>query len=196
MAIVRHGGCFCRASAEADISVTIGWNRAKRDCLRLNVEVGAVDKACVMSSPGPNVYFRNAVLQASPAQLQLMLYDGAIRFALKGREAIEKKDYEQVYESFSRAQRIVLEMESGLRWEVNEELCDQVGALYNFVYRKFIHASIHRDAEAVDDALKILRHQRETWVMLMDRVAKEHPEVPGASSSDASRESCTLSLEG
>jgi flagellar protein FliS len=126
-----------------------------------------------MSTSGPDAYLRDAVMTATPEQLQLMLYDGAIRFASQGRDAIVAKDYETVYQRFSRAQKVVLEMQSGLRPEINPSLCSQMAALYNFVYRKLVDASVNRDVAAADDALKILRHQRETWVMLMDKLKEE-----------------------
>ena len=125
-----------------------------------------------MSGPPPNSYLRDAVMTATPEQLQLMLYDGAIKFALQGKDALIAKDYEESYNKLSRAQAIVLEMQSGLRREVNAELCDRMAAVYNFLYRKLVDASVHRDADCIDDAVKILRYQRETWVMLMETVAK------------------------
>ena len=51
-------------------------------------------------------YLKNTVMTASPEQLQLMLYDGAIRFATRGRDALSRKDYEGAYNSLERAQRI------------------------------------------------------------------------------------------
>ena len=57
-----------------------------------------------MASEKENPYLRDAVMTASPEQLQLMLYDGCIRFALQARDAIEKKDYETSYEKLTRAQ--------------------------------------------------------------------------------------------
>lgn len=120
-----------------------------------------------------NPYLRDAVLTATPEQLQLMLYDGAIRFATQGRAAIERKDWEACYQHFTRAQNIVLEMHNGLRPEVNAELCSRMAALYMFIYRKLIDANVYHQLEAVDDALKILRMERETWQMVCDKVAAE-----------------------
>ncbi len=148
----------------------------------------AADRPIEMGTLAPHSYLRNAILQATPEQLQLMLFDGAIRHATKGREAIEKRDFEQIYESLSRAQRIVLEMEAGLRPDVNAELCDQMAALYNFVYRKLVSANVRRDVGDIDDALQILRHQRETWVMLLDKVSQERAarssDTPSPQSAD------------
>src|SRR5262245_45957971 len=108
-----------------------------------------------MSDQVPQSYLRQAILSATPEQLHLMLIDGAIRFALQGRDALVAGDWEQVYEKFSRAQRIIVEMQSGLRPEVNRELCGRMSALYDFLYRKLLDASVKRDVQAVDDAVKI-----------------------------------------
>lgn len=126
-----------------------------------------------MSATAPNDYLRNRIMQATPEQLHLMLYDGAIRYATQGREAILRKDYEQIYEKLTRAQHVIMEMQVGLRSEVNEELVERMSALYNFIYRKLVDACVHRNASDVDDALKILRHQRETWVMLIEKINEE-----------------------
>jgi len=127
-----------------------------------------------MGSEPTNEYLRNAVMTASPAQLQLMLYDGAIRFASQAREALQARDFARSYELLRRAERIVLELDSGLRPEVNPDLCKRMAALYAFIHRKLLEADVHKDVSCLDDALKILRHIRETWVMLMDKLAQEN----------------------
>ncbi|HEY3243377.1 MAG TPA: flagellar export chaperone FliS [Phycisphaerae bacterium] len=151
-----------------------------------------------MSHPAPNTYLQQAVLSATPEQLQLMLYDGAIRFALQGRDALLAKQWEAVYEKFSRAQKIILEMQAGLRRDHNAELCDQMAAIYGFLYRKLVDAAVKRDVQAVDDALQVLRYQRETWVMLMQRVSAERAGVEGpalASAGEPAPSGGRLSLE-
>jgi flagellar secretion chaperone FliS len=126
-----------------------------------------------MSTVASQEYLKNAVLTASREQLHLMLYDGAIRFALKGREAIEAGKVEESYNHLTRAQKIVIEMQNGLNFKVDPALCERMSALYTFVYRKLVDASVNKDVSAVDDALRILRHQRETWVLLMERIREE-----------------------
>jgi len=118
-------------------------------------------------------YLKNAVLTASPEQLQLMLYDGAIRFSTRGLEAIQAQDREAAFNALDRAQRIVLELSNGLRREVNPDLADQMSALYNFVFNKLVEANVNQDEQAIHDALRILRHQRETWVLLMEKLRSE-----------------------
>lgn len=125
-----------------------------------------------MSSPAKNPYLRDAVMTATPEQLQLMLYDGAIRYALQARDALQDKEYETSFDRLSRAQRIILEMRCGLNYDVNRELCERVAGIYGFIYRKLVAANVERDTKPIDDALKVLRIERETWQILVDKLAK------------------------
>jgi flagellar secretion chaperone FliS len=120
-----------------------------------------------------NPYLRDAVLTASPEQLQLMLYDGAIRFTRQGIEAVEKQDWEQCFNGFNRAQRIILELLNSLNYEVDADLCKRVAGIYNFLYRKLVEACSNRDSVPARDALGILQFQRETWVMLLEKLKQE-----------------------
>ncbi len=45
--------------------------------------------------------------------------------------------------------------------------------MYNFIHRRLVEANISKDVKLVDDAIEIMRHQRETWIMLMDKLSKE-----------------------
>jgi flagellar protein FliS len=118
-------------------------------------------------------YLKTKVMTASPEMLTLMLWDGAIRFAEQGKDAITKKDIEGSYKSLVRSQRIITELTTNLRHEVNPDLCGKLAGLYNFIYRRLVEANLNKDPKLVDDALEIMRHQRETWVMLMDKLSKE-----------------------
>ena len=139
------------------------------------------DSIGVMSnaSKSKNPYLRDAVMTATPEQLQLMLYDGCIRFALQARDALEKKEFETSFEKLTRAQKIILEMQNGLDFDVNRELCERVNSIYGFLYRKLVDACTKRDLGAIDDAVKVLRIERETWQILVDKVnkARQNTEV-------------------
>lgn len=119
-------------------------------------------------------YLRNAVMTATPEQLQLMLYDGAIRYTRAGRAGIENDDREAAFLGFERAQRIVLEMMAGVDRNANSAIANQMIALYDFIYRRLIDANMQQDLQAADDALRILEHQRETWVLLIEKLQREN----------------------
>ncbi len=130
------------------------------------------DSTSTMTTSSENPYLRDAVMTATSEQLQLMLYDGAIRYARQARDAIINKNFEQSYDLLTRAQNVIAEMQAGLRPKVNEELCARVSSIYDFLYHKLVDANIHRDIGAIDDALRVLAIERETWQLVVDKVSK------------------------
>jgi flagellar secretion chaperone FliS len=125
-----------------------------------------------MSNQFAQNYLRTKVLTATPEQLQLMLYDGAIRFSEQAKAALQARKFDQSFDLLSRAQKIITEMTASLRHDVAPELCGKLASLYNFVYRKLVEANVEHTLQPLDEALSILRYQRETWVMLLDQLGK------------------------
>lgn len=134
-------------------------------------------------SPHAGSYLRTQVLTATPEQLRLMLLDGAIRGLTLGRDALAARDYEGVFRGVSQARDIVLELLTTIRDDVAPELAGKVRALYAFIFRELCEVSIHRDVARVDRVLDLLRYERQTWVLLMDALARER----GRGTPDADR---------
>jgi len=118
-------------------------------------------------------YLRTKVLTASPEELMLMLYDGGIKFAEQAGDALRDNKFDRAHECLVRAQSIVLELSSSLNHQIDPDLCGKMASLYGFVYRKLVEANLSRDEKALADALRILQFQRETWVMLLDKLAED-----------------------
>jgi flagellar protein FliS len=152
-----------------------------------------------MSNPYAQNYLRTKVLTATPEQLQLMLYDGALRFGEQARVALEQKKYDQSYDLLSRTQKIIAELIGSLKHDKAPELCDKLAGLYTFVYRKLIEANTEHQIQPLDDALAILRYQRETWAMLLDQLGKTKAAAAAQSldlPSPSSRMEATISMQG
>ena len=126
-----------------------------------------------MTATTPNAYLKTKVMTASPAELRLMLFDGAIRFAEQARCGLERKDYEACYVGATRCQAILLELINSLKPEHDPELCERLASLYTFLYMQMVKATTERNAALVDEVLGLLRFERETWTMLMQRLADE-----------------------
>jgi flagellar secretion chaperone FliS len=126
-----------------------------------------------MNSQVAHNYLRTKVMTATPEQLQLMLFDGAIRFAEQGKVALAKNDYEASYTALTKVQNILTELTSSLKHDIYPELTGKLAALYNYAYRNIVEANIHHKIEAVDDALKVIRYQRESWLMLMQQLQEK-----------------------
>ena len=118
-------------------------------------------------------YLRTRVMTATREQLQMMLFDGAVRFAHQARAALEKKDFEASYTNLTRTQHIVLELNRSLRHQEDPELCGKLAALYNFIYKQLVLANLNRDIEPLEEAIKLLMYQRDTWALLMEKLAKQ-----------------------
>jgi flagellar protein FliS len=118
-------------------------------------------------------YLRTKVMTAGPAQLRLMLFDGALRFAEKGRRGLVEADYAEAYEGISRCQQILLELINGLQPEQDPQLCERLSGLYTFLYTRLIDASRERSAGIVEEVIKLLEYERQTWSLLLKKLAEE-----------------------
>jgi flagellar secretion chaperone FliS len=148
-------------------------------------------------------YLRTRVLTASAEQLQLMLYDGAVRFCEQARVAIEARQIEESFKALSRAQRIVLELCNSMKDEVAPEMCANMRRLYIFCYERLVDANIKKELKPLDEALGVLRDLRQTWVLLMEKLQTEKaaqmpaPASPPPDSEGLPREiGAALSCEG
>ncbi|MHC4066537.1 MAG: hypothetical protein ACYSUI_18840, partial [Planctomycetota bacterium] len=67
--------------------------------------------------------------------------------------------------------------------------------IYGFIYRKLVEASVKKDPTAVDDALRVLDIERETWVLLIEKVNTARPPVD-PSDGEPGAEHSSLCVEG
>jgi len=128
-----------------------------------------------MSADKVNPYLKTQILTASREQLQLMLFDGIIRFAEQAKRAIADRDYEVTHHFIGRSQKILLELISALRPEVHPDLCKNLSGLYGYVYRQLLRANVKKDPDAVDEALRVVRVLRDAWAELLDKLRSEQP---------------------
>jgi len=120
-----------------------------------------------------NPYFRTKVLTAKPEELRLMLIEGALRFMREAKQAMSARDHEKTFEGISSARNIVLELMTSLRHEIAPDLCARMDALYNYMFRRLTEASFERSTDKLDEVISLMDYERETWVMLIERVARE-----------------------
>ncbi|MBL0926694.1 MAG: flagellar export chaperone FliS [Phycisphaerales bacterium] len=130
-----------------------------------------------------NPYFRTKVLTASPEQLRLMLLEGAVHFCRAGRDALAAKNWEQVYEQFTNTRNILVELMNSLRHEIDPALCSRLHGLYTYMFNRLVEASFEKDLAKADEVIELLEYDRETWVMLMDKLAAERGQSPAAASA-------------
>jgi flagellar protein FliS len=123
--------------------------------------------------PAANAYLTTKVMTASPEELRLMLIEGAIKFARQGREGLAGGNFEAVHNGFSRCRSILLELVNSMRPEVDPELCERLSGLYMFMFRSLLEAAHERSLPKADKVIELLEYDRETWVLLMQRLSDE-----------------------
>lgn len=110
-------------------------------------------------------YNRNKILTATPAELTLLLYEGAIKFCNIAQVAIEKNDTEKAHTNIVKAEMIIEELQSTLnrKYPVAEDF-DNV---YKYIYSLLVDANMKKDTQVLDQALVKLRGMRDTWKEVM-----------------------------
>ena len=121
----------------------------------------------------PNAYsqYNNSkVLTASPAELTLMLYEGAIKFCNIAILAIEKKEVEKAHINIVKTERIIdhLRMTLDMKYPVAQDF----DRIYEYVGRRLLQANIGKDVEILNEVCEHLRSLRDTWKEVI-RINKE-----------------------
>ncbi|MBC7834272.1 MAG: flagellar export chaperone FliS, partial [Phycisphaerales bacterium] len=141
-----------------------------------------------------NTYLRTKVLTSTPEELRLLLLDGAMKFARQGRAAMEAKDIQGTFSGFSQCRNIVMELINSVRPEIDPDLAKRVTSLYTFIYSRILTASMEKNFGAADEAIKLLEYERETWVMLMDKLAIERAAAMAVRTSVGGRPAAAVAV--
>lgn len=114
-------------------------------------------------NPYMNQYQNNMVKTASPEQLLIMLYDGAIRFVRQAREALVDGESLRKRELISRALAIISEFSNTLDREVGGEIAENLDALYAYMMQELTQANLTDDTGRLEVVEGLLVELRTTW---------------------------------
>jgi flagellar protein FliS len=123
-----------------------------------------------MDAQAHESYLVTEVMTAPPPKLRLLLLEAAIRAAEQARQKWRQQRYDESCELLIRAQDIVAELMAGLNREAHPQLVDRMSAVYLFVLRALMEANRQRSEQKLDEALRVLRIERETWRELCKRL--------------------------
>lgn len=124
-----------------------------------------------MALPSAYAQYNNSkVLTASPAELTLMLYDGAIKFCNIATDAIEQKDIEKAHNNIIKVQSIVDYLRKTL--DMKYEVAQDFERIYTYLFERLVAANIKKDKEILAEVNEHLHSVRDTWKEVM-RINKE-----------------------
>lgn len=112
----------------------------------------------------PNAYaqYKNSkVLTASPAELTLMLYEGAIKFCNIAILAMEQKEIEKAHINIRKAQKIIEHLMATL--DMKYPVAKDFDNMYQYLLRRLSEANISKDPEILKEILTHLHAIRDNW---------------------------------
>lgn len=122
-----------------------------------------------MAMPNPyQQYQLNSINSASPGELTLMLYNGAIRFINTAIKGIEDKDYQKANDNNVKAQEIILYLSSTL--DMNYDISKNLSSLYDYMYNRLIWGNINKNNEALVEVLGLLEDLRDAWGQMLKQL--------------------------
>ena len=125
----------------------------------------------VMALPNAYAKYNNSkVLTASPAELTLMLYDGAIKFCNIAIIGIEQKDIQKAHTNIRKVENIIEEFRSTL--DRKYAVAEDFDRIYVYLLQRLLEANVKKDKEILEEVNMHLRSMRDTWKEVM-RINKE-----------------------
>lgn len=110
-------------------------------------------------------YANSKLMTATPAQLTLMLYDGAIKFTNIAIQAVEENDYGKANTYIQKTERIIEEFRNTLDFKY--PVAQEFENVYKMIAEKLLYANMKKDVEVLQEVLKHLRIMRDTWEEVM-----------------------------
>ena len=121
----------------------------------------------------PNAYaqYNNSkILTASPAELTLMLYEGAIKFCNIAITAVEQKDIQKAHDNIVKMQKIIEHFRVTL--DMKYPVAQDFERVYVYLEQRLVQANMKKDPEILQEVLEHLHTMRDTWKEVM-RINRE-----------------------
>ncbi len=120
------------------------------------------------------IYRSNAVLTASPEQLVLMLYDGALRSLALVREAFDRppedtRRIEIINRQLQKAQLILAELQGALNFQAGGEVAMALNRLYDYYNRRLLEANLRKQVAPVIEVERLVGELRSGWAEMISR---------------------------
>lgn len=118
-------------------------------------------------------YLQVATQTASPGQLVLMLYDGAIRFlerALHGFSSDDPAEFNQtINNNVQRAQAILDELNTALDTGAGGQFAENLRSLYNYLDRRLEESNLRKEPDGIEETIQRLSVLRDAWREMLQK---------------------------
>jgi flagellar protein FliS len=126
-------------------------------------------------------YRQVATQTATPGQLVLMLFDGAVRFLERAREGFTFDDplefNQTINNNVLRAQAIISELNLSLDMERGADVAANLRRLYNYMDQRLQEANQYKKEEGLVEVIRRLTILRDAWAEMLQKNASGAPEA-------------------
>ncbi|HFK5734300.1 TPA: flagellar export chaperone FliS [Enterobacter sichuanensis] len=111
-----------------------------------------------------NIGVESAVMNASPHQLIVMLFDGAHSALIRARLFLDAGHLAEKGLALSKAINIIDNgLKAALNMEAGGELSINLASLYEYMVRRLLIANLHNDVEAIVEVENLLNNIADAW---------------------------------
>lgn len=135
-----------------------------------------------MKSNNPlHIYRKTATTTASPGELVLMLFDGALRFMAAAELGFQEENFarrnEQVHNNIMRTQAIITELQATLNMEKGGEFSENLYRLYDFMQSQLNQANREKNVDKIKVVVGFVQDIREAWAQMLLQTATQQATV-------------------
>ncbi|WP_171965982.1 flagellar export chaperone FliS [Cronobacter sakazakii] len=110
------------------------------------------------------VGLESAVMSASPHQLVVMLFDGALSALVRARLFIEQGDTVAKGQALTKAINIIDNgLKAGLNMDIGGDLPSNLASLYEYMVRRLLHANLRNDVDAINEVETLMTNIADAW---------------------------------
>lgn len=125
-------------------------------------------------------YRKSAVSSASPLQLVIMLYDGALRCMETAKKEMHEGNLFHQNAQLVKAQKILAELMSSLDMQKGGDIAQNLFSLYSYVYNQLVTANVDNSPAGIDQGIQVLSQLRVSWSALEEQQRTKSFEKPAA----------------
>ena len=138
-------------------------------------------------------YTRVDVETASQGKLIVMLFNGAIKRAEEAKRQLDRGSKQGVHNNLIRAQDILAELRGALNMQAGS-IAENLDRVYEYFQHLLITANVRKDAQPIDECIRLMTDMRDVWQELFLSLAKEERPEPAPASNQHG--AALLNLQG
>jgi len=112
---------------------------------------------------GAQNYVRTQVESASPMELVVMLYDGAVRTADSAHEAMVSGNIPARRTAMNKLMAIIAELQNTLDVTRGGRMAEELDDLYTYMLTRLLKAITEQDARPIDEVRRLLATLADGW---------------------------------